>query len=129
MAERAKPRQAQDKLAFLLRRIVSQVTTLAKTFPPPPADTKDRALLELEDVWNRNTALVEVEPGTDAATRLRRRRGSSVAASGALELHYSDTNIFADELAGFGPEALVISPPELREAVRSRLERTAADHG
>ena len=114
---------------FLLRRIVSQVTTLAKTFPVPPADTKDRALLELEDVWNRNTAIVEVEPGTDAATRLRRRRGSSVAASGALELHYSDTNIFADELASFGPEALVISPPELREAVRTRLERTAADHG
>ena len=52
-----------------------------------------------------------------------------MADSGALELHYSDTNIFADELAGFGPEALVISPPDLREAVRSRLERTAADHG
>jgi proteasome accessory factor B len=114
---------------FLLRRIVSQITPLATTFPAPPADTKDRALLELEDVWNRNTALVEVEPGTDAATRLRRRRGSSVAASGALELHYSDPNIFADELAGFGPEAVVISPPELRDAVRSRLERTAADHG
>lgn len=114
---------------FLLRRIVSQITTLARTFPAPPADTKDRALLELEDVWNRNTAIVEVEPGTDAATRLRRRRGSSVAASGALELHYSDTNIFADELASFGPEALVISPADLREAVRTRLERTAADHG
>ncbi|MCU1410294.1 MAG: hypothetical protein JWR04_1001 [Rhodoglobus sp.] len=114
---------------FLLRRIVSQVAALAKTFPAPPADTKDRALLELEDVWNRNTAIVEVEPGTDAATRLRRRRGSSVAASGALELHYSDTNIFADELASFGPEALVISPPDLRDAVRTRLERSAADHG
>lgn len=114
---------------FLLRRIVGPVTTLAKTFPAPPPDTKDRALLELEDVWNRHTAIVEVEPGTDAATRLRRRRGSSVAASGALELHYSDTNIFADELAGYGPEALVVSPPHLREAVRARLERTAADHG
>ena len=114
---------------FLLRRIVSQVTTLATTFPAPPADTKDRALLELEDVWDRNTAIVEVEPGTDAATRLRRRRGSSVTASGALELHYSDANIVADELASFGPEALVVSPPELREAVRSRLERTADDHG
>jgi len=114
---------------FLLRRIVSQVVTLAKTFPAPPADTKDRALLELEDVWNSHTAIVEVEPGTDAATRLRRRRGSSVADSGALQLHYSDTNIFADELASFGPEALVISPPHLRDAVRARLERTAADHG
>jgi proteasome accessory factor B len=121
--------EAGTPKTFLLRRIVSQVTTLATTFPAPPADTKDKALLELEDVWDRNTAIVEVEPGTDAATRLRRRRGSSVTASGALELHYSDANIFADELASFGPEALVVSPPELREAVRSRLERTAADHG
>ncbi|MBX3099708.1 MAG: WYL domain-containing protein [Salinibacterium sp.] len=114
---------------FLLRRIVSQVATLAKTFPAPPADTKDKALLELEDVWNSHTAIVDVQPGTDAATRLRRRRGSSVAAPGSLELHYSDTNIFADELASFGPEAVVVSPPELRDAVRTRLERTAADHG
>lgn len=114
---------------FLLRRIVGQVATLPTTFPAPPADTKDRALLELEDVWDRHSAVVEVEPGTDAATRLRRRRGSSVTESGALELHYSDSNIFADELAGFGPEVLVISPPQLRDAVRARLERTAADHG
>ena len=114
---------------FLLRRIVGQVATLPTTFPAPPADTKDRALLELEDVWDRHTAVVEVEPGTDAATRLRRRRGSSVTESGALELHYSDSNIFADELAGFGPEVLVVSPQPLRDAVRARLERTAADHG
>ena len=37
--------------------------------------------------------------------------------------------LLADELAGFGPEVLVISPPELRDAVRARLMRTAADHG
>lgn len=114
---------------FLLRRIVSDVTALSKTFPAPPADTGERALAELEAVWNSHTALVEVEPGTDAATRLGKRRGTAVTASGALELHYSDANIFADELAGFGPEALVISPPELRDAVRARLQRTAADHG
>jgi proteasome accessory factor B len=114
---------------FLLRRIVSQVTALPKTFPPPPADVSERALAELEEVWNRNTAIVEVEPGTDAATRLGKRRGATVTDTGALELHYSDLNIFADELAGFGPEALVLSPSELRDAVRTRLQATAADHG
>jgi len=46
-----------------------------------------------------------------------------------LRLHYSDINIFADELAGFGPEVLVVSPPELRRAVLDRLLKTAADHG
>ena len=72
--------------------------------------------------------MVDVEPESDAATRLRKRRGTVVDGS-ALHLHYSDINIFADELAGFGPEVLVVSPPELRAAVRDRLIRTAVDHG
>jgi len=121
--------QSGTAKTFLLRRIVSQVTTQSTTFPAPPTDSHQRALASLDEIWNRSAAIVEVEPGTDASTRLGKRRGSTVTASGALELHYSDLNIFADELASFGPEALVISPPELRDAVRTRLERTAADHG
>ncbi|WP_309616864.1 WYL domain-containing protein [Salinibacterium sp.] len=122
------PESATTK-TFLLRRIVTQVTTLTSTFDAPPPGQADIALSELEAVWNSNTAVVEVEPGTDAATRLGKRRGASVARPGILNLHYSDLNIFADELAGYGPEALVVSPPDLRDAVRARLERTAADHG
>lgn len=114
---------------FLLRRIVSPVTTTAETFPAPSGDPVAEALEGLEEVWNRHTAIVEVTPGTDAAARLAKRRGTVVEGSGTLRLHYSDANIFADELAGFGPEVLVVSPPELRDAVRGRLERTAADHG
>lgn len=114
---------------FLLRRIVSSIMTTTKTFPVPSADQSEKALAELDEVWNSHTAVVEVEPGSDAATRLGKRRGTVAAASGALELHYSDANIFADELAGFGPEVLVISPPDLRDAVRARLEATAVDHG
>ncbi|MEP6480670.1 MAG: WYL domain-containing protein [Rhodoglobus sp.] len=114
---------------YLLRRIVSTVNPTAATFPAPPSGTSEKALAELDAVWNSHTAIVEVEPGSDAATRLGKRRGASVAASGALELHYTDVNIFADELASFGPEVLVVSPQELRVAVKTRLERTAADHG
>lgn len=114
---------------FLLRRIVSSVTTTGKTFTPPAGNQSARSLAELEEVWNGHTAIVEVEPGSDAATRLFKRRGTVESQPGVLELHYSDVNIFADELAGFGPEAVVVSPPELREAVRTRLLRTAEDHG
>lgn len=119
---------------FLLRRIVSRVTTTGTTFPPPADDQSARALRELEEVWDSHTAVVDVAPESDAATRLGKRRGtvaeSSVDAAGSrLRLHYSDVNIFADELAGFGPEVLVLSPPELRTAVRDRLRKTAADHG
>lgn len=113
---------------FLLRRIVSKVSTTGKLFPQPAAGQSERALAELDSVWNAHTAIVSVTQGTDAATRLHRRRGTVEATDGGLELHYSDVNIFADELAGFGPEVLVVSPPELRAAVRTRLARTAADH-
>lgn len=119
---------------FLLRRIVGKVVTTGETFEVPAGDASARALRELEEIWNGNTAVVQVAPGSDAAMRLHKRRGTAVAASDdpqvqLLELHYSDSNIFADELAGFGPEVLVHSPNSLRDAVRARLETTAADHG
>lgn len=114
---------------FLLRRIVTPVTATSTHFEPFSAEATTGAIDDLEVLWNTNTAVVDVEPDSDAATRLHKRRGSERLASGALQLHYSDLALLADELAGFGPEALVISPPALREAVRARLEATVADHG
>ena len=114
---------------FLLRRIVSQVTTTGATFAAPVGDQTARALAELDEVWNSHTAEVEVVAESDAATRLHKRRGTETLDGGILKLHYSDANIFADELAGYGPEVLVLSPPVLRAAVRARLLATAAAHG
>ena len=113
---------------FLLRRIVSKVQPTGKTFPPRDGDHTAEALRELEEVWAANTAVIEVLPDSDAATRLLKRRSTVTTATGSLELHYADPNILADELAGYGPELLVISPPELRDAVRDRLVQVAAQH-
>jgi proteasome accessory factor B len=113
---------------FLLRRIVSKVSSTGRTFTPRPGDHTADALGELEQIWASQTAVVEAVPESDAATRLLKRRGTVPTNTGALELHYADVNIVADELAAYGPEVLVLAPPELREAVRSRLERTADDH-
>jgi proteasome accessory factor B len=113
---------------FLLRRIVSQIATTGALFAPPQDDVAAAALAELDAVWDAHTATVETVPGSDADTRLRKRRGT-VGEDGRLTLHYSDLNIIADELTGFGPEVLVVSPPELRTAVASRLRSLAADHG
>jgi proteasome accessory factor B len=113
---------------FLLRRIVSAITTTGKTFDAPDANQSEIALEQLEAVWNSNTAVVHVREGSDAATRLTKRRGTVLTQDGTLALHYSDANIFADELAGFGPEVLVLSPPALRAAVVERLSRTVDDH-
>lgn len=114
---------------FLLRRIVSQVRPSKKTFDEPTIDAATRALAEIETVWTSNIAVIRVEPGTDAATRLSKRRGASTTPSTDLELHFTDLNIFADELASFGPEVVVVSPPKLRAAVIERLTRTVAEHG
>jgi len=125
----AEDRDAAATRNFLLRRIVTPVTATNTRYPAFPADATERALAELEVIWTARTAVVEVEPGSDAAVRLYKRRNTTTTGDGALELHYTDLELFADELAGFGPEVLVVSPPELRAAVISRLERTAADHG
>ena len=114
---------------FLLRRIVSTVRASKKLFEDSTVDAAARALAELEAVWQSNVAVVRVAAGTDAATRLSKRRGATASPTTDLELHFTDLNIFADELASFGPEVLVVSPPALRVAVVERLTRTAADHG
>jgi proteasome accessory factor B len=114
---------------FLLRRIVTQIATTGKTFTPPAGDQSAKALREIEAVWSAHTVEVTVEPDSDAATRLHKRRGTEVSAAGTLVLHYADANIVADELAGYGPEVVVVSPQAIRTAVRDRLLRVAADHG
>lgn len=118
---------------FLLRRIVGPVTT-GPAAPDRPGDHTAAAIAGLEEVWHRCVAEVEVTSDTDAATRLINRRDTErVGAAGTdaerLRVHFVDRAILADELAGFGPEVLVLSPPELRDAVRERLERTRSEHG
>ncbi len=122
-----------ERKTFLLRRIVGPVTT-GRAAPTRPGDHPAEALAGLDAVWRRGVAEVDVVRGSDAATRLTNRRGTEPAGEGAdgaerLRLHYVDRAILADELTGYGPEVLVVSPPELRDAVRERLERAVADHG
>jgi len=120
---------------FLLRRIVGPVE-LGKPAPARPGDHAAAALAGLEEVWERGVAEIEVARGSDAATRLSNRRGTERLGPAAtdpqaerLKLHFVDLDIVADELAGFGPEVLVVGPDELRDAVVDRLERTVRDHG
>lgn len=119
---------------FLLRRIVGAVTA-GKATEPREGDQAALALASLDEIWERSGAEIEVLIDTDAATRLANRRGTeelSASPDGSarrLRLRYVDAAILADELAGFGPEVLVLSPPELRAMVIERLERTEHDHG
>lgn len=113
---------------FLLRRIVGAVTPGAAA-PTRPGDHTAVALAELAALWEANVAELAVTEGTDAAARLRNRRGTEQLAPNRLRIHYVDPLILADELAGFGPEVLVIAPEQLRTAVRARLAEVVASHG
>ena len=71
-------------------------------------------------------ALLEVEPGTEAALRLARR---AQPAEQGVRVPFVDVHIFADELASYGPEVRVVEPAALRDAVLTRLRSTLARHG
>jgi len=112
---------------FLLARIVGDVTITRQRFPRELRDgAGDRALAGLDAVAARNRALLEVNPGTEAALRLSRR---ATPAEQGIHVNFVDINIFADELASYGPEVRVVEPEDLREHVIRRLRATAEVHG
>ncbi len=117
-----------ERKTFLLRRIVGGITQAGRSDDDVAPDEAERGLRELQAVWESHTAELSVTPASDAETRLSKRRGARTTANGCIRLHYVDLNIFADELASFGPEVCVISPPELAEAVRDRLQNVARAH-
>ncbi|POH61666.1 WYL domain-containing protein [Cryobacterium zongtaii] len=113
---------------FLLARIVGPVVTVpGRTIAPAEDGQGERALAELDALWQAQVALITVEPGSDAAVRLS-KRGEPGRAADSVELHYTDVNILADELAGYGPEVYVLSPPTLIDAVLERLRRVRDSH-
>lgn len=125
----ATERDSGARRTFLLRRIVGQVTAVGKADVVPSTGEAERGLRELHEVWESHVAEITVEAASDAETRLSKRRGSVISDDGRLALNYVDLNIFADELASYGPEVFVISPRELVSAVRERLLLVAASHG
>ena len=113
---------------FLLSRIVGSIVSIpGSTAEIGSGNESQQALEGLDALWNAQVASVAVLPGTDAALRLG-KRDTTVDPTHALTLHYTDLNILADELAGYGPEVLVLSPPALRAAVLERLLSVSRAH-
>ncbi|KTR96804.1 transcriptional regulator [Microbacterium testaceum] len=112
---------------FLLSRVVGDVTlTREKFLPALRVGAGERALAGLEDVADRQRALLEVHPGTEASLRLARR---ALPAPQGVVVPYVDLHVFADELASYGPEVRVVEPSSLRDEVIRRLEATLVLHG
>jgi proteasome accessory factor B len=115
---------------FLLARIASDVTVTRTAFDPALRDgAGERALTGLRELAARQHALLEVTPGTEAALRLSRRAAPEQGPpQQGIRVPYVDVQIFADELASYGPEVRVVEPEVLRDEVVARLRRTLELH-
>ncbi|WP_145227029.1 helix-turn-helix transcriptional regulator [Rudaeicoccus suwonensis] len=68
---------------------------------------------------------------TGAGNALLRRAASRTTTEVGTELviGFTDAELFADEIAGFGPSVRVVDPPELRQAVIRRLQAAMQSNG
>jgi proteasome accessory factor B len=115
---------------FRMSRIVGEVTAIG----PVGAVVKPEGL-ELRAMVARmagdtpsTTARVRVRIGS--CWELRRAATSTVPDEEGwevVELGYDDPGRFADRVAGYGPDAVVLSPDEARDAVIARLEALLVD--
>jgi len=116
----------EEERMFLLSRIVDDVKVSSATFDASLRDgAGERALQGLAMVAEKNAALLEVTPGTEAALRLGRR--ATPAAQG-ITVPFVDLHILADEIASYGPEVRVVEPAPLRDAVIARLRAVVDAH-
>ncbi|MBX3311392.1 MAG: WYL domain-containing protein [Microbacteriaceae bacterium] len=125
---------------FLLSRIVGEVKKEGTKFVPSIAiKGKSAAEFALEDLArfaDQNTAILKVQPHSRAVGELKKHglrfSGNHDSINKQVfdvpaeyldaEISFVDSELFADELASFGPEVIVLEPAMLREAVIARLQ-------
>jgi proteasome accessory factor B len=111
---------------FRLSRVQGEVRTAGRpgSYEIPPG-TDVRALSQsLAPAAPEHRALLRVRRGR--AVGLRRQAGAAVPAGAGwdrIEVVYGRTDAMADEVLGFGADAVVEEPAELRDLVVARLER------
>jgi proteasome accessory factor B len=95
-----------------------------------PTDFRAADLLNGAPAGDERSALLLVRPGRGAALRMRADpaelpAGLPAPAHGAawdgLRVRVGDVSVLADELAGYGPDVVVLSPSDLADAVMRRL--------
>ena len=120
--DRAAPR------VFRLSRIVEDVRRVGKAGGyAVPADHRAQEMIRttVGDQQAR-TATVRVREGRGHALRRRGREGAAEGGWTLLEVPFTDSDAFADEVSGYGPDVLVDSPEEVRDLVVARLRGASA---
>ena len=121
-------RARRAERVFRLSRIVGVATMIgAAGAVTPPAGHQLRATVaRFAGDEPRFTATVRLRSGTGWALR---QRATSIAAEepgwDVVTVAFSDVERFADRVAGFGADAVLLTPPEARAAVIRRLRALA----
>jgi len=116
-------RDKGETRVFRLDRITSDVATIGEpdTVVVPP-DVDVRALVSGEPEEPHRTARIRVREGT--CVGLRRRASLTVSGEDGydvLDVPFGFVDEFAEQIAGFGTDALVIEPDDVRDAVIRRF--------
>ncbi|MFD1211533.1 helix-turn-helix transcriptional regulator [Arthrobacter sp. GCM10027362] len=112
---------------FRLSRVTSAVKKLTGSYERPEGFTMRAALAALDPSGREQTAELLLRPGranvfrTGAPGQGRAERGWDRVA-----YRFNDVDVLAEEIAAYGAQVRVVSPPELAEAVRRRLEGALA---
>lgn len=108
---------------FRLSRFTSAVTMLEKDSYTPPVGFSARAELDKLPELPLRTAVVDVRQGRVLGLRKKAAEPLGAPDDGwdRLEVAYRDSEVLGEELASYGPNVVVVSPEELRDAVRRRL--------
>lgn len=111
---------------FRLSRIVGPVTPLGRPGEVVVPDGVDLVAAVRSDapLW-RHTARVRVRRGAAAGLRRTSPVVGGDRDGDVLEVSYNDPERLAERVAGYGADALVLDPPEVREAVVRRLRALA----
>ena len=112
-----------DVRSFRLDRLVGEVRTLAGTAETSrPADLDMLELVRGAHYQPDRLARVRVAPGRGGQLRRLARQLHTTADGDELSLDYRDLDRLAGLVAGLGPDAVALEPPELVAAVVRLLE-------
>ena len=108
---------------FLLRRIRSEVDIQDLTFEPPSKSEINEAIIDLEQHRVSSIARIQIPPGSAAWFHFDLESDRA-----EIELPFMDIHLLADGLMEFVDHIKIISPPELGEILKAKLQAVRDSH-